>query len=196
MSAAHALLNNFEEAVVAAERSIELEPSAFAYSNAGSSLFFLGRYDDAVVMYRKATMLAPDDSEYWGNLGDAYQFSEQLPQAAESYAKAIQLSHERLEVNPSDAVMLSMIGYYYARVDERESALSSVAKATAIAPRDMYVHYFTGTTLSVLGELERSLTSVENAVRLGYPRELVHLDPTLDPLRSIPGYAARLGDLL
>ena len=186
LGAAYALTNQFEQASEASRRSLQLAPTAIAYSNAGSSLFFLGRFEDAVDMYQKAVEYAPENSEYWGNLGDAYKFTESMSELAEPmYGNAIKLALEKLNVNPFDAVTLSLVAHYYANIGNREQALQYVARATALAPQDMYVYYFAVTALCSLGDLDQAMTALEKAVDLGYSTELVRVDAGLVSLRGM-----------
>ncbi|MCZ6829462.1 MAG: FlgO family outer membrane protein [Gammaproteobacteria bacterium] len=186
LGAAYALTNQFEQAAEASRRSLELAPTAIAYSNAGSSLFFLGRFEDAVDMYQKAVEYAPENSEYWGNLGDAYKFTETMSELAEPmYANAIKLALTNLNVNPFDAATLSLVAHYYAGIGDREQSLQYIARATALAPDDMYVYYSAVTALCSLGELDRAMTALKQAVDLGYPRELVSVDAGFRSLRGM-----------
>jgi tetratricopeptide (TPR) repeat protein len=186
LGAAYALTNQFEQASEATRRSLELAPTAITYSNAGSSLFFLGRFEDAVDMYQKAVEYAPENSEYWGNLGDAYKFTESMSELAEPmYGNAIKLALAKLKVNPFDAVTLSLVAHYYANIGNREQALQYVARATALAPQDMYVYYFAVMALCSLGDLDQAMTALEKAVDLGYSTELVRVDAGLVSLRGM-----------
>jgi tetratricopeptide (TPR) repeat protein len=149
-------------------------------------LFFLGRFEDAVDMYQKAVEYAPEHYEYWGNLGDAYKFTETMSELAEPmYGNAIKLALVKLNVNPSDAATLSHVALYYANTGNREQALQYVARATVLAPQDMYVYYFSATALSSLGELDRGMTALEKAVRQGYSKELIRVDPGLGALHGL-----------
>ena len=60
------MIGDFEKATIAWQRSVELLPTHYAYSNIGSSYFFLGRFEDAIEMYHRAIEIAPDDFETWG----------------------------------------------------------------------------------------------------------------------------------
>ncbi len=185
LGAAHFMLNQFDEAAAVWTRSLEIEPTAAAYSNAASSLFFSGRYKEAVDMYHKAVELAPENFEFWGNLGDAYRFTDGLQELAEPmYRNAIKLASEHLEINPSDAITLILVAHYYAAVGEREEALQYHARATALAPDSMFVYYNSAILLSTLGEQDRALSALTRAIELGYSRDLIYADAGLAALRS------------
>jgi len=193
LGATYFMLNRFEPANSALQQSIALEPTALAYSNAGASLFLLRRFDEAIEMYQKAVEYAPDDYQNWGNLGDAYRFSEKLQNLAEPmYRNAIKLALERLEVNQQDVVTLGLLAYYEANMMNREQALQYLARAQALAPADLGVNYTTSTTLCTLGETEQALAALEAAVDLGYSETLAKADATLCGLAELPQFQARL----
>jgi tetratricopeptide (TPR) repeat protein len=180
LGAAHYMLGQFEPAAAALQRSLQLNPSAIAYSNAGTSLFFLHRFDEAVAMYLKAVEYAPEDFQNWGSLGDAYRYAEGLEELAEPiYRNAIKLADERLEVNPSDAKTMGLVAHYQASVGDREQALQNIARARALAPSNLYVHYNAATAFCALGDREQAALALEQAFEMGYPRDLAAIDANL-----------------
>jgi TolB-like protein/Flp pilus assembly protein TadD len=186
LGAAHYMLGQFEQAAEALQQSLSLAPTALAYSNAGSSLFFLHRFEDAVDMYQKAVEYAPEDFQNWGNLGDAYLFTETMQELAEPmYLNAIKLALERLKVNPLDVDTLSLVAHYQGKIGDREQALQYIARANALAPENVYVHYNTSTALCALGEMDQAVTALEKAISLGYSESLVSVDANLCGLDTL-----------
>ena len=183
------LSGDFAAATEIWRQSLELNPNAFAYSNLGTSLYFEGRFEEAAEMYQQAVKHAPENFEWWGNLGDAYRFSEELGELAQPmYANALKLAQQRLEVNPADADTLAMVAYYSANLGDREEALTYLARANALAQQNMYIYYGSATTFATLGEPERALDALVQAVELGYSTDLVEVDPVLDELKPLPGF--------
>jgi TolB-like protein/Flp pilus assembly protein TadD len=196
LGAAYYLLGDFDQSAESLQQSLALEPTALAYSNAGSSLFFLGRYRDAVDMYQKAVEYAPEDFQNWGALGDAYQYADDLEELAEPmYGNAIKLASERLRINPQDSTTLSLLAHYHARVGNREDAIQFIAQARALAPKDMYVQYNIALALTTLGEVEKAIASVQTAVELGYSRELIAIDAGFSSLKASPEFGLMLAEL-
>ena len=109
------------------------------------------------------------------------------------YRNAIRLALERLQLNPANAVALAGLGHYHASLGEPEQALAYLERATAEAPKDMYVRYFAATALCALDQRERALAELERAVELGYPRHLVAVDAGFACLRTDPRYPALVG---
>lgn len=187
LGALHIMLGQLEDANKVLQRSIELRPSALAYSNAGTSLFLLHRFRESVDMFHKAVEYAPEDFQNWGSLGDAYRHAEGLEELAEPmYLNAIKLAEERLDVNPSDADTLGLVAHYQASVGMREQALQNIARARALAPSNVYVHYNAATAYCALGEIENAKQALEAAVFRGYSLELARVDANLCSLLELP----------
>lgn len=197
LGATYYLQGEFEQAARVWERSLAVEPTALAYSNAGSALFFLGRFREAVDMYQKAVEFAPEDFQNWGSLGDAYRYMDDASRelAAPMYSNALKLGSERLRVNPQDAMTLSLVAYYEAALGNREAALQQSAKAVALAPQDVYVHYNSALTLTTLRKLDEAAAALARAIDLGYSPDLARRDAGFRALseagylQDIPGNA-------
>ena len=71
LGAALLMSGDFQAAATDIQQLPEARADRSAYSNLGTVYYFMGRFQDAVPMYRKATELAPEDHRVWGNLADA-----------------------------------------------------------------------------------------------------------------------------
>lgn len=185
------LSGDFTQAKSYWQQSLELAPSAVAYANVATSLYFMEQYGEAVELYHKAVEFAPDDGELWGNLGDAYS---QLPEGAElavpMYNNAIKLAEKRLQINSSDADTLILLGLYQASIGQQADALKNVDQALTLAPGNMTVNYVAATALARMNKWTRSMDALENAIALGYPWHLASADINLKELRNLPRYEA------
>ena len=185
LGAALEMTGDLPDAARALEKSLELEPTRSAYSNSGTVYYFLGRFPDAARMFRKAAEMAGADHRVWGNLADAlYQIQSQRDEAAREYRHAIALAERGLAVNPTDAVSLMQLAYYYSRVGDAEHADRYAQRARRLGPEMLYVHYYGAliaiqqqNTAAALGELQRAL-------QLGYPAQLVRAAPDFAALRG------------
>ena len=91
LGGAYHQLGRDDEAAAALQRSLEIKPTALAFSNLGT-IVFLGRVPESVSAFEKATVLAPSQYVNWGNLADAYRWLPgQHQKAREAYGKAIKL---------------------------------------------------------------------------------------------------------
>lgn len=181
---------NFSDAARYWQESLELAPSSVAYSNVATSLYFEGRYREAADLYHKAVEFAPDDFELWGSLGDAYsQLPDEADLAEVMYTNAIALAEKRLQVNPSDARTLALLGHFEAKTGNTGKALAYAGQSQALSPNDMLVYYYSATAMTGIGEWQRAFDLLEHALSLGYPWSLANADGNLKALRSMPRYA-------
>lgn len=180
LGSSYYLLGDFESAAIAWRKSLELEPSTSAYMNVGSSYFFLRQFDEAAAMYKKASELSPKDFEVWGSLGDAYRYADgSRALSDEAYRNAIELGEGLLDINQSDALVVAPLAQYYAHIGEADRAEELIARAEELEPQNMYVQYFAAVTKTSLNDTDGALSSIEKAVDLGYPVDLISLDAGL-----------------
>ncbi len=185
LGAAFYLAGDYRSAAAAWDRSLDIRPTRSAYSNTGTMYYYVGDFERAANRYAKAANLAPNDFQMWGNLGDAYSFSETKKTAAEvAYKRAISLGEQLLSINANDSDTLSKVAYYYSRIGNREKSTEMAAKARNLSPDDMYVYYYSALIHVQFGELDDVLTALERAIELEYQRELLSLDPVLADLRE------------
>lgn len=166
-------------------RSLRIQPTPIAYSNLATASFFLQDFEQAAAFYRRATELTPDDHQLWGALGDAYRFMPGKEQQANaSYEKAIGLVKEFLALNPDDAYSLAMLAHYYSNTGRGLEAESQLARATQLAPNNMYVHYYAALVAIRADQTEAAIGHAEEAVREGYPAQLLAADAGFSKLFS------------
>jgi TolB-like protein/tetratricopeptide (TPR) repeat protein len=194
LGAAHYLSGNFEQAVAAFQQSLQVAPSAVAFSNVAANLYFLGQFDEAVAMYHRAVELAPDDYELWGNLADAYsQSARGADLAAPMYRNAITLALAQLKLNPASGFAKAALGRYHAALGERDDALRYILQAVETAPSDMYVHYYVALGWASLGEASAAVDAIEQAIGHGYPLHLIAVDAGFKPLRETLRFRSLVG---
>ena len=185
LGAAYYLAGDFKGAAAAWDDSLDIRPTRSAYSNTGSMYYYSGDFERAADRYATAVNLAPNDYRLWGNLADAYSFSDSKKTVADvAYKRAIDLGEQLLVINVSNADALSDVAYYYSRTGEYEKALEMDAKARSQAPNDMYVYYNSALIHAGLGETDAALSALERAVELEYQRELLPVDPIIAGLRD------------
>ena len=185
LGAAYYLAGEFKDAAEAWDRSLDVKPTRAAYANTGSMYFYLGDFDRAADRYALGANLAPNDYQMWGNLGDAFFFSEdKKPAAAAAYQRALDLAEQRLAINAHNPDVFSDAAYYYSRLDNREKASARIAGAREQWPDNIYVYYKSALIHARFAETNEALTSLERAVELGYQRELLPLDPAFVELRN------------
>jgi len=86
---------NFEEAIKAYNKVIELEPNfAKAYLYLGDCYFRLKQYENALPYFKKATRIDPQNPQAWAFRGDACLYLGDLKSGRSCYRKAVDLDPE------------------------------------------------------------------------------------------------------
>jgi serine/threonine protein kinase/tetratricopeptide (TPR) repeat protein len=173
------------------KKSIQARPTPRAYSNLATVYFFERRYADAVPIMEKLVADGTKDYLLWGNLGDAYRWTPgNTEKATRAYQQAIALALEAIEVNSRDAMVLSMLALYRAKLGQTTPALQSLEKALAAAPDDKTVLFNAAMVCELAGERARALKLIERAVIGGYSPNEIATEPELEKLRQDPKYQA------
>jgi TolB-like protein/Tfp pilus assembly protein PilF len=189
LGGAYYLAGDFSRAAKAWNESLAIKPTRSAYSNTGTMYFYLGEFQKAADRYARAVNLAPLDYRLWGNLADAYYYTDNLKQVADvAYKRAIEFGEKRLEVNASDMDTTSDVAYYYSRVGKIQKSRDMNASARSAAPDNMYVQYNGALIHTHLGETAEALAALKRAVALGYQKELLLIDPGFSGLVAEEGF--------
>jgi len=142
-----------------------------------------------VGLFEKAAQLEPQSYNIWGNLADAYRWAtNQKDRARVTYERAIGLAEQALEANPRDTDALCSLALYKAKSGEPEKARQLVAKALAIAPKDVDVLGQATEVYTVADDEPNALDCLEKAIRSGYPRFEIEANPEFAKLRDNPRY--------
>ena len=183
LGGAEQMQGNFDGALAAYRKSLELEPSSSAYSNLATTLFYLGRFDEAVQNYQQALTLGEHDQALWANLADAlWQVDGRRTEAVAAYRKAIDLGAAELERTADDPTLLAQLGYYYGRVGETAPAKKFLDRAAASGAGLVYVQYFLARAAYDRGDVPAALAAVGKLVSLGYPVEMLRSAPEFGDL--------------
>ena len=93
ISKTYEAMENFEMAIVYAEKGIESEPDSYTLNPLLGRLYLKnGQYKMSIDKYKEHLNKKPNDSFSWRNLGGTYQKIESFDKAIESYEKALSLS--------------------------------------------------------------------------------------------------------
>jgi TolB-like protein/DNA-binding winged helix-turn-helix (wHTH) protein/Tfp pilus assembly protein PilF len=199
----------------AAKRAMVIEPGAPAsiITAAGIAKYF-GRFDEALVLNRRAVDLDPLNADSWSSLAETEFFSGQLDAAAADAKKALELSPdvwpghillskiylmqgrpeaalpeiERVRYDSQRAFLYAMAYHAIGRDKESETALRElIAKDHARGPYSIATVYASGNRPDQAFEwLDRAYAQREGDV-IG-----TKIDPLLKNLHSDPRYAAFL----
>jgi serine/threonine-protein kinase len=181
--------DRYAEAVPLLERAVAIQPTTTDLSNLATAYFALRKFSEAAGTYEKALQLNDHDYEVWGNLGDAYYWAPGMRgKAAAAYRQAIALAQERLRVNPRDGEALGYLAQYYAMLGERQQALAYITRASAIAPHDPDVLLSAAIAYNQLGDVDKTLSTLQAALAAGLTRNQLRDTPNFDTLRADPRF--------
>jgi tetratricopeptide (TPR) repeat protein len=187
-------LDRFEEALEACRKSIEIRPTAHAFSTQGTVLFYLGRLEECVSAFRKATQLVPTDPVYWGELGSACCWIPgREAEAAESLDRAIAMMRERLDRNPHAAQDWASLGCWLANRERSAEAVEAAERALAIQPQNNRIQAKAGMVYEQIGRRAEALRWLDEAVRNGHGKAQLIAEPCLASLREDPAFLAIVG---
>ena len=101
------------------------------YITRGDAYYSQGKYDLAIVVYKKALELDPKNVYALNNLGDAYYKQGKYDLAISAYKKA-------LEMDPKNVYALNNLGDAYLGQSEYNLAISAYKKALEMNPKNVY----------------------------------------------------------
>jgi tetratricopeptide (TPR) repeat protein len=170
------------------QKAASISPIPETFSGLGTIQFGEKRYEDAASSFRLAVQLQPGNPLHHGNLGDALRRLGRPAEAAESYARAIELSHAILKVNANDARTLMRLGVYEAKIGRKDAAERDAARAVEVSNGEPETLYRLATVLAINGKPGPALTALEAALKKGYGAAEAATDEDLAPLRSMPRF--------
>ena len=183
------------------ERSLSLDRNPTAYSNLGTALYQQGRYAEAARSFEGAVALPGATSVHWRNLGAAcYWVPDLRGRAKEAFENAVTLGeHARAASTRADPAGLADLASSHADLallsegakaeDHRRQARKILDLVEQQQPRDAGLLSALGTTYEELGDREKALHWLEQAVKAGYPLKRIERSPWLRDLRSDERYA-------
>lgn len=178
LGAVYYLLLDFEKANVAWSKSLSIEPTSVTYANLGTVLFFMNKYENAAEMYRQSTELSPLETTVWGNLGDALKYTKNNKlKANDAYRKALVLAKNNAQINDKNLSLQAQISRYYSELNECGKALKYQQEVLNENVQDPYVFYDLAIVSINCHEKNMMETLVKKSIALGYPYELLLVDP-------------------
>ena len=179
------LQGHYEESIPLFQKSLSIRATSNARSNLGTAYFQMKRYPEAATQFEEAVKLDDTDYQMWGNLGDAYYWSQgRREDALKAYGRAIVLGEELLRVNPRDAEVLGYVATYHAMREERQLALDNLNKALRLGPGSADLFFDAGIVYVQLGDVPHALDAIEKAAAGGISSSTLSDTPNFDTLRS------------
>jgi tetratricopeptide (TPR) repeat protein len=165
----------FEEAVKAATRAIELAPeNADAYDKRGEANFNWGHLSEAIEDYSRELQLIPDSSVALNGRGQCLAEAGRYDEALADLFRAIELAKEAgnsiVVAYASNGAALALAG-----LGKFETALGSLQRALEITPNNAWSYYYRAQIYEWMKEPDKAH---EN-----YKLALEKHDPPVNPLR-------------
>jgi len=139
-----------------AERPNEVAVQA----NLGVLLAHLGRYDEAIAEYKKASALDQNNPGIILNLGLAYYKSGRIADAAQEFSRAHELA-------PDNSQALLLLGDCQLRMGQNKNVISLLKPVEAQQSDDPAIAYLLGMALIRDGQVEEGQKRVDRILRKG-----------------------------
>ena len=128
MGAAAAQLEQFDQAIIAFQKALEIRPAdAQGYNNMGTAYKMQEQFEEAANCYSKALELNPDYAEAYSNLGGVLQKQG-------NFEEAIASCHKSLVLNPNHAEAHYNLGVTLIDLQEFDQAIVALKKAISLRP--------------------------------------------------------------
>ncbi|MBP1203954.1 serine/threonine-protein kinase [Duganella sp. 1411] len=184
--------NRGDDALQVLQQGLQIRPSARLFNNLGNAFFLRGDYVSAAAAFENAVSPQkgnPADYLMWANLADTLLWIPgREQQAREAYERAMQLLAPRLERSPGNAVLVSRMGLYSARVGDKAGAEALLRRAVEAAPKGPDIRFRAGLGYELIGNRDAALTEIAKARELGYPLKFIEAEPDLIALRRDSRY--------
>jgi serine/threonine-protein kinase len=178
----------YDLAIPQYQLSLQLKPAPSAFSNLGTSFFYLNRYDEAAQAYLEAVKLNPRDQINLGNLADTYRAMKRTDDAKTTYSKAISLALDQLKTNPRDTNALGSLALYNAKSGNIKDAIRFIQQARKIDQNDLSQMYNEALVYTLAGDHDNAIRALQEAVAHGSSVRAIQSDPEFAPLKGDPQF--------
>lgn len=153
-------LDNLEEAIEMAKRSIRLNPAnAVPHHLLGIAYAGTDAKDEAIKEYKIAIRLDPDDAISHFNLGNVLDSKGLADKAIKEYRTAIRLE-------PEIAIIHIVFGVALQRKDQSAEAIKEYKTAIRLEPDNALAHYNLGSIYQSIGSTTEAIAEYKEAIRL------------------------------
>jgi tetratricopeptide (TPR) repeat protein len=141
-------------------RMVEIMPEThLGYGVLGNVNLFEGRYDEAIVYYRRALALQPNYALWSSNLGRAFLLTGRIPEAKAAFEAAL---HD----SPDLAAAHQNLGYILGTLGDLDGAIEHYEAALRSDPDLHETHYNLGGTLLQKGRIDEAIAHFERALEI------------------------------
>ncbi len=157
---ARAQSGHFDDGIALIRRAIELDGSVLDYhQNLGKLFLQAGRLAEALVPYRAAAAIAPQDAGLQGTLGVLLQEVGELAESAAALRRAVAL-------DPSSPEARNNLGNVLKQEGDLEGAEAELRRAVEMRPDYANAYHNLGNVLIELNKVEEGVEALGRATRL------------------------------
>ena len=189
-----AQIGMFDEAVIAFNKSISLEPNYVeTYNNLGNVLREKKMLEQSITSFKKAIVLNPDYADAYSNMSASYRDQGKLDYALDACKKAITFKpnnplaynnmgsilkdqvklneavnayQKAIALKPDYADAYSNMGVAFKDLGKLNKALEAYKKSISLRPNFASYHNNIGNTLKDLGNLDEAIKAYQKAISL------------------------------
>ena len=188
------LSRRHDEAALEFQTAISLNPKLFeAYYFYGRSCVQQGKSAEAAKFFEQAWQVNPDDYQSPRLLAMSLKSLGRVEESKAIDARSLQVIEKHVQMHPDDARAILFGAGAFIQTGELDKARAWTERALAIDSVDPAILYNAACNLSLMGETERAIDTLEKSLTHGFgQREWILHDSDLDPLRGHPRFQALL----
>lgn len=171
--------SRWEEALACFQLILAIHENAEIYYNMGYIHTARGNFDEAIICFRKATLINQDFAQAYTQMGEAYkklgknkEAEAVLSQAAEIYMEkemdenAEAVLNEVAKLNPNTINVYNSLGIIYRRQGKFEEAREQYERAIKVDPNDENILYNLGKVMIKLSRVAEAKEAIKKALEL------------------------------
>jgi eukaryotic-like serine/threonine-protein kinase len=189
LGAAYWALGRRDDARANLERSIEIAPTARAFSNLATFHYHTGDMERAAENYREALNLQDSNYEFWRNLAATYRELGRRDEQHTAHQEAIRRAERHVQLRPDDHSAMAELAGMYIEVGNENRGRALLRTLSTRQIMNVNVLYSVAESHELLGERREALDWLCRAAGAGYSLPTIEQAPALASLRTDPAYS-------